>query len=673
MVALLSLAVACGPSAVTSSGTTARLAVAGTARRIVSLTDLEEIRDVAQGASEIFVATDGGLIVFPAEGAAAPRVIGRAQGLPSQDVIALALEPDGALLVSTAAGLASVRGEEITPIEAPLTARPMDLALLGDGTAWLCTLSGVLRRNAEGVWERFGDPLACTTLAATPEGQLWVGTAQGALFVDGYVVREDPISGGIPEAYVRSIVPVLPGQVLALVNGPSRAQLAFFDGRSWHGYTVPGLEEPVVGLVSREGGAATLVTRDRALAIAPTGSGIGLRALSSTVATVRSFRAALTSDAGQPPEPPAETVRGLQTMTVPREGAPSVDAPSLVALPLTVVLPPNVYRAIQVGARAYAAAANAGAMELTSGGRRLRTGSLVPDDDLQVATDVGHNVWVRVRGGEVAKVVDGRLRHLVLPEELHPQAIANGVDGAYLAAIVGDSNVIRVFRSESGAFRPLLERTLELPTRLSAIPFMGVGPNGHIWLAVRAEREDGGGSRLRGLVELDPASEAVVHHHRAAPEMPALQVPDEVAAMTFDANGAAWIATLSGAVRIADQQAIVFDESRGVRGEVVTDIVGGGGGMWIAAAEGLGLYAERSFDFHQPPIVTSHRPVALAIDREGHLWAAGPSGVLHHDGTDWSHLGEAAGLPTEDFRDVEVDGGGRVWLLPADAVVTLTP
>ena len=143
--------------------------------------------------------------------------------------------------------------------------------------------------------------------------------------------------------------------------------------------------------------------------------------------------------------------------------------------------------------------------------------------------------------------------------------------------------------------------------------------------------------------------------------------------MAFDAAGNAWFATLSGAVRVEPFQAIVFGEARGVRGDVVTDVVAGTNVMWIAAAEGLGSYAEREFDFFQPPIVSEHRPTSLAADSAGHIWAAGRYGLLQHDGEAWAHFDSASGLPTDDLRDVEVDGQGHVWLLTERALLVLEP
>ncbi|MBN8614777.1 MAG: hypothetical protein J0L92_29530, partial [Deltaproteobacteria bacterium] len=288
---------ACGPAATPRSAyptiTTAR-----GARRIVEMTDIEEVRDVARSGNTTYVATDDGLLVF--EGAGAPSRIGRAEGLPSEDVTAVAIDRDGSALVGVGSALVRVASGAATPVEgAPPVARITDLTILEDGTAWACTLSGLARRGASG-WEIFGERFPCTTLAPTPEGTLWAGSSQGLFYVEGDVVREHPISGGIPEGYVRSIVPVLPGQILALLAGPSRSVLGFFDGTNWFSYTLPGVEERVAGLVAIGGSTTVLVTEERLFAIAPTGTGTGFRALSAAEGQTRSFRAEVVPAASAP-------------------------------------------------------------------------------------------------------------------------------------------------------------------------------------------------------------------------------------------------------------------------------------------------------------------------------------------------------------------------------------
>lgn len=681
LVLLALLVTACGPAARSLRPT---LAVGGATRTVTTLTDLEEVRDVASDGSAVYAATDDGLLVYRGEGA--PSRLGRTDGLPSDDVTALAVDGTG-LLVATGAGLARVEGTAITAIPLPLGGRITDLAVIGE-TAWVCSLSGLLRRSG-GSWSVFGDPFHCTTLAATPEGQLWAGSDDGVLYVDadaeGEIVREHA-GGTMPERYVRAIVPVLPGQILALVSGLQRTGLAFFDGARWYGYTLPegagiDADERVVGLVGGDEGTF-FVTTHHVFLVAPTGAGTAFVPTSARAANARSFRPT-TTDAAAAATPASvsasEVLRAPQPLDVP-DARGGVEAPSLVAreLPLGLV---DIYRTLSGNGRSYAAIASDGLVELRRGGDgpRYRSLSLVHASDLQLASGDGGEIWVRAADGDVGRMDGGRLRRLPLPEDAAPQAIATGRSGAYLVVLVRGTATVRVYTSTRDGFRAAVERTLEVTP--SALPFAGVSGE-RVWIGVEIPREGGEGVRMRGAAVLDPASEAVLYHHRGAVhEAGGLPLPDEVSGMTFDGDGNAWFAALSGAVRVEAHQAIVFDETRGVRGDLVTDVAAGAGQMWIAAAEGLGSYAERRFDFVHPEVVMSHRPVAVAIDDAGHVWAGGRYGLLHHDGATWSFLPLASdslapgtpSLPLSDIRDVEVDAQGRIWLLGPSEILVLSP
>ena len=169
VLALVSLS-ACGASAPPRSAY-GSLPTTRAARRMIEMTDIEEVRDVLRSGAITYVATDNGVLVFEGDGNRSTR-IGSAQGLPSLDVTALALEADGAILVATNRTLSRLVNGTVTPVEgAPPVARIVDLAVMQDGTAWACSLSGLAHRGASG-WEIMGESFPCTTLAPTPEGAL---------------------------------------------------------------------------------------------------------------------------------------------------------------------------------------------------------------------------------------------------------------------------------------------------------------------------------------------------------------------------------------------------------------------------------------------------------------------------------------------------------------------
>ncbi|MGE0784885.1 MAG: hypothetical protein AB7S26_04290 [Sandaracinaceae bacterium] len=672
--AAILLATACGPTSLSMGDHGTTLDLGGDAsRRVRELTDLEEVRGVVLQGANVYVATDVGLLRYPAG-----DNIGRTvDGLPSEDVHGVVADGE-AVLAAAGDALVSVQGDAVTVVPgAPHIGHLTDMATTADGTIWLCGLGGLARRGrGQQQWEIFGEPIRCTTLAPTPEGQLWVGTHQGIYYIEDDVIREHALSGGIPEGYVRDIVPVLPGQIMALVQGPSTSQIAYWDGTSWYGYTISGLDEPLVALV-RRGGQVLLLSEHRMLAIGPRGGGVALTPLSAQEGQVRSFRGRIQlASEHQPGELPTRDVLAepMRLAPVPDHDN-GVSAPEFKARILPQALPGAAYTAFVQGSDAFIAIANQGLLHLSGGGaeRTLRSRSLVPEaDELQVASDPSGTVWTIARGNRLAKFVGGRLRRTNVPDGLVVSAVAPGERGAYLATTVAEQpNVVRIFVNTGNGWTPGFERTLEVPNLVS-IPFMGVAPDGKVWLALRVRRDDSDGTRMRGVAVLDPNDEAIVYHHRGAEQASGgLPLPDEISTIDFDTENA-WFGTLSGLVRVGASQAVVFGESRGVRGEVVTDAVVGNDVIWLTAAEGLGSYDRSNFTFAYPANVQELRPTHVAMDLSGHLWVGSTRGLAMHEGTsDWLILDEDDGLPASDIRDIEVDSAGRVWILATEQLVVL--
>jgi hypothetical protein len=686
----------CGPAALqTGTQTGPTVTVGGAERRITTLTDVDDVRDIAVGAGKIYVATDRGVVVYPETGDPTPVRISRATapGLPSDEVFAVVASPDGATLLATARGLAGLAGDQVTAIpNGPPVGRVMRMAITNDGAIWACGVAGVARLR-EGRWQKFGEDVQCTTMAPTPEGQLWVGTSSGMWMVEGDVIREHSPSRGMPEAYVRDVVPVRAGQVFALLQGPSSQVLGWFDGQKWISYTIPEFTPVAIGL-GRVGQDVALFTAGHAYAIRPAEGGIRLQAGAvslrplavSEPGGVRSFGArTVPADAVPPTDPgtvPENAIRGATPLSEVPQGAPTVDAPDYSVIPLDTLPVPSALTVVRAtGDRILMGDRGRGVVHAMAAGgapRELRTRDLVEEMDLQIATDAGGRTWVLSRHGDLAKMVDDGVQRVRVADDFEPMALATGPNGAYVLGRVGPSgSTVRVVRVEGETFSPVVERTLTLPEAepFVGVSFMGVAGDGAIWAAIDVARA-GGGKRARGMAMIAPQSEAVVYFHRAADPatdgVGALQMPDEVSALDFDDAGNVWIATLSGAVRIGGSQAIVFGESRGVRGEVVSDLaVGEMDRVWIASAEGVGYYEDRNFDFRLPAIVREARPTALTVDLEGHLWGAGQNGIVFYDGQSWLRLTEETGLPTNRLVDVEVDGANRVWVLANDRVMVM--
>jgi len=678
------LSPACGATSLQTDARFQTLAIGGSERRILTLTDVDTVRDLALTADRVWAATDRGVLVYPREGDPEPRRITRAEGLPSDDVRALAARADGSVIVATAAGLAELNGDSVNPAFPPAPiGSVVDLATRPDGSVIACGRAG-LARLKDGVWMGFGEPVQCTTLAADGDA-LWVGTTEGALRIEGDdIVREHSQTRGIPEPYVKAIAPLPGGKAIALLRGPLRSMLGYWDGRHWYGYTVADFPPSIVGLMT-QGESVLLLTGSRAFTITPgnsRGESVPLIALQADAQHrgVRTYRARATAaDRIVVPEGPGEAVRAPAPLEEVPQGHPTIDAPPFTIAPATsLAIPEGVYAGLSVDGTLVFADQNRGLVMIPADGtaRFLRTFDLVARTDFQIATDNQQRTWALSKRGDLLRVDDdGALRRVALPDGVTPQALATGEGGAYLCVRVGDTATFRIFRADGGNWRQVIERTLSgVSTRIASIPFMGVAPDGAFWLGIEIDREDGPGTgtRMRGAVMLAREAETIVYHHRGATPTDgngATPLPDEVTAVDFTADGA-WFPTLSGAARVGNSQAVVFGEARGVRGEVVSDLAAAPGDrVWVAAAEGIGVYENAAFNFTFPAVVQSARPTAVAVDSEGHLWAVGPRGAVFSDGTTWQRLTEENGLPTNDIRDVDIDGRDRAFFLTEDAVL----
>lgn len=681
--------VACGPATLeTGSTTPSTLQIGGASRAVITLTDLDQVRGVAMSGERVFVATDRGLLSHPIRADEAPRRYLRANGLPSDDVVAVASTPDGTAVVVTPAGLARVHGDEVTAFGrgAPPVGRPTAL-LVSENDLWIGGTEGLAKID-DGVWVRFGEPATITTLVPTQDGKLWVGTTRGIWYIEGDVVREHPLTGGMPEGYVRSIVPTGAGEALALLQGPTTSQIGFFDGRRWFGYSLAEFPPAAVTL-ARIGPNVVLVTPGRGFVVTKIDEesgveveGVPLTPLSrGELRTARSYRARVTPpDEVRPAERTDEVGRAASVFAEIPEPLPAVDAPRFVVSTSPLTIPDAPYASFTLGTDTFVTDANRGVVRFDSTGARstYQSRDLVTGDDLQIAVDAASQTWVIDSTGGVATFRENRFARVQTPEGVTAQSVASGPGGAYVLTRVDGTNTLRLFRVSSDGFSPIFDRDIVVPegSEFLGAPFFALTENMTVWAGIRVR--DQHGERIRGVAVFSERSPEVVYHHRGATAATdgegALDMPDEVTSVDVNMPDYAWLPALSGAVRVGNSQAVVFGESRGVRGEVVSDlVVGDGGRVWLAAAEGVGYWENSEVEFRLPRVVQEARPTALAIDSQGNLWGVGNNGVVYFDGTSWVTLTAQNGLPTNELRDVEVDAQDRAWLLASDRVMVFTP
>jgi len=673
----LGLLAACGPTSLNlnAEAPTASLTIAGADQgNIAEVTDLDTVNDVSAAGNRVLVATDRGILVY-ANGASEPRRITRADGLPSNDVWAIAVGIDGRVLLATEGGMAGMAGDTLDAVvpEAPPVGQVVDLHLTDEGTLWACGTDG-MAFHENGTWRRFGESVTCTGIFPTLEGKLWIGTVRGALFVDGNVIREHAPGRGIPEPYVRDILPMPGGAAFVIAQGPNASRLGFFDGARWYSYSVRGLDRKLVGL-GRAGANALLFTPGNTFLIASAQTGEGVPLVATQVGPsfgVRSYEARITSAADFVPNeaarPDLVRLAPVPLASLPAQ-SPTYPAPGFVIRPVGEA-PQGLYLVRHSGDQVFLADRNRGILAMGNAGQReLRSSDLVSSTDLQVAVDQSNQSWVLSRDGDLARWDGEGFVREASPAEVAIQSIATGPQGAYAAGQVGDTNTVRVFRRTEDGWAQVAERELPTEEEFLGVPIMAVSDEGAVWVALAVRQ--GASRRIRGVAVINPASEAVVYHHRGASAEGEFALQDEITSIDLHQTGMAWFASFHGAQRLGGSQVVVFNEARGVRGEIVTDLAVDGERVWIAAAEGLGYYEDQQMRFLMPELVRDARPSALAVDPRGGVWAIGHRGAFFFDGTNWTRVGSEQGMPGVVLVDVEVDRQGRTWFLAEDRLMLM--
>ncbi len=341
--ALAALPLACSSARVRPN------AAGGAAGPVRIFTDSDFINDVASAEGFVYVATERGLLKYPATGGAPTRLTTR-DGLPSDRLLAVAVSDDGsALWVATAQGI--VRAGT-TGAFAPV-GHPQAQPDVGKPTALITTADGVIVGGEHGLarwngiaWSKLSDRYQVTELSRSADDHVLVATAQTGLLVlsaDLASLDEHNVPSGIPEQMIRSVVSLPGGKLWALVQGPTGMQLAHFDGNRWFGYTTGENARATWLAVVPSAAGVALVTQaglfeivlDRGEDLLPTGAaapgGLGHIELHPTV-----------YEPPPPPPPPAPAApprRGRRPAAAVRPAAPAAPAAPAHPVVATPALP----------------------------------------------------------------------------------------------------------------------------------------------------------------------------------------------------------------------------------------------------------------------------------------------------------------------------------------------
>ncbi|MBI5518100.1 MAG: hypothetical protein HY909_30295, partial [Deltaproteobacteria bacterium] len=221
------------------SGNTAPTAGAGQGPVRV-FTDSDLVTDITASGTQVFVGTYRGILRYNAEGGA-PTRLGRAEGLPADEVYTVAVSDDGATVWAATPGgvVRSQNGGRFAPVGdgQPDVGRPTALVALDNG-ALLGGQQGLARFDGTR-WYKLTDHYQVT--AMTRDGQrVLVATAQAGLLVlgaDFQALDEHGLTAGLPDALVRDVVAMPGGRLWALCQGTGGMSLAHYDGSRWYAYT----------------------------------------------------------------------------------------------------------------------------------------------------------------------------------------------------------------------------------------------------------------------------------------------------------------------------------------------------------------------------------------------------------------------------------------------------
>ncbi|MDI1251869.1 hybrid sensor histidine kinase/response regulator [Thermomonas sp.] len=142
-----------------------------------------------QGKTVWFGTYDGGLYRLQPDGDISEfrHVPDAADGLPSDTIVALALDAEGTLWIGTDKGLAVLQDGKIHAVRLPGADGPplvYSLSVTSDGL-WVGTSKGVWRHDAAGVWLKpvwssmFERPNAVKSIARDHDGSYWIGSQRG--------------------------------------------------------------------------------------------------------------------------------------------------------------------------------------------------------------------------------------------------------------------------------------------------------------------------------------------------------------------------------------------------------------------------------------------------------------------------------------------------------------
>jgi hypothetical protein len=624
--------------------------------RVRSFTEATPVHHILAVPPFAFAATSAGLDRWDLRSGHGVH-LGAENGLPGERVQALDYDPRGELWIATDAGLVryDVEQAEFREVPPPPGVAAVDsfegasVSAAPTG-AWIGLRRGLFHVTREGVWSPTGVGAPVTSLYLAPGGELlWVGTSVGLFLSRAGAATALGPERGCDLTSVRALAPAPDGRTVVVgenADGEQRIALAAQDGCQSYRASP---DETWMAAASRSG--ELLVLTSRRLYSMRRPSGTRGRSL------IRD---------------------GMQLLPVPRsDGAPPQPSP-FVMQPMSGQLPAGAQTLAALGDEVLVGTRSLGTARVGSGRalQWLRRGELVGEaTSLSVACAARDDCFVAT-GSRRAWRFDGERFSITGGGERRVLAVARDAEGRILGLRQSaDGRSIALAEIRRGQWRET-GLTVETPGRDPEVAFARFSPEGRLWLGLRY-RDDAGELRPHGIALVDVAA-GLVTYHRASDEggpleRDVLPIPSDVVGVAFAQDGAAWLATSQGAVKVDDDEVELYDEASGLRSEILTGAAwsaSDGGRLFFSAGGGVGTFDGETWSYP--------RELALAINDmevspDQRLWMATDRGLAVQEGRRVRRFDARRGLVENRIEDLAIDQFGRVWLRGRQSLGIVAP
>ncbi len=602
--------------------------------RVRVFTEPSPVRMLASAGTFVFVATDGDLERWDAEGRVLPV---SAHG----QIVALTPDVDRRwvwILTDRGLGHYDVAADVFQPLMPPaslgiefalLAAEGASIAPSSEGGVWLGTAHGLVSVASDGSWSASGVTAPVNALARDNAGWLWAATKTGlvARKPTGEIVTIGATEGcAIVDP--RLMVELPDAQMLVIgADENGRDLLAIGKAMAWSTYRA--LPDVKWDAAARRGLGAVVMAGEKIYRVVPSDASI-VRPLARD---------------------------GMRLVAVSGKPTPwSID-------PVDVEVPPGAVTLASVDDQLLIGTRELGTARYRDGDQRprawLRRRQMFLDATaLSVACSKQNDCWLAT-GTRQAWHWNGDRFAPRGPDEIALAIVRDPSGGIYALHRAETESAIKLSRIEDGRWTLLDKVALTTDTEKPSISFARFAASGSLWIGLRDR--DAGEWKTFGIAVVDVASSRVTVHKRGG------KLPIPAAIIGADVRGGdAWFATTDGVSRILNGKLESWNDEalRGVRALAIVE-----GGVIAATPNGALRFDGKSWE--TPP------PLGFAVDdvvatRTGQVWMATDRGIAVWDGTRLRRVDTRRGLAEDRTLDLAVDQFDRVWARGPGSLALIT-